>query len=190
MAALIREMEKAGRRDIARLLSKPRRAKAAVNVGRIGKTNSEAVVVAGKVLSMGDIRKPVTVYAWQFSNAARLASLAAKMLLKGEQIKIINAENVIITGNPSAIVKEYKQFKGIGSPQHGPFYPRRPDMLVKRTVRGMLPKTKRGRAALKKLRVHTGNPDSEKGEKIAARQIRSSYVTAGNLAKQLGWTRR
>jgi large subunit ribosomal protein L13 len=121
------------------------------------------------------------------ANLGRLSSTCAKSLLNGEKIKILNSEEVIITGNPVAITKEYLRFKGIGSPQHGPFPPRRPDMIVKRCVRGMLPKTKKGRAALKNLMVYIGNPDGEKGEKVAIRQIKSSYITVGKVAKQLGW---
>ncbi len=117
----------------------------------------------------------------------RLSSTTAKKLLKGEQIKILHAEKVIITGDPTSIVKEYLAFKAIGSPQHGPFNPKRPDLIVRRTIRGMLPKDKKGRAALKMLRVTIGNPDDEKGEQVSLREIRSSYITVGDVAKQLGW---
>ncbi len=117
----------------------------------------------------------------------RLASATAKRLLAGEEVKIVNSEKVIITGNPTQITKHYLRFKAIGSPQHGPFYPRRPDMLVKRTVRGMLPKTKKGRNALKKLRIEISNPDNDKGEQVATKRIKTGYITIGTLARQLGW---
>ena len=117
----------------------------------------------------------------------RLASATAKKLLAGEEIKIVNAEKVIITGNPTGITKEYMRMKSIGSPQHGPFPPSRPDRIVKRTVRGMLPKTQKGRAALKKLIVYAGNPDNDKAEHIATKHIRTDYITIGKVAKQLGW---
>ncbi|MBI4170315.1 MAG: 50S ribosomal protein L13 [Candidatus Aenigmarchaeota archaeon] len=117
----------------------------------------------------------------------RLASSTAKKLLSGQDVKIVHAENVIITGNPTQITKHYLRFKAIGSPQHGPFYPRRPDMIVRRTIRGMLPKTKKGRNALKKLRVEIGNPDNEKGEQAAVKHVKTDYITIGTLAKQLGW---
>ncbi len=117
----------------------------------------------------------------------RLASITAKKLLAGEEIKIINAEHAIITGNPATTKNKYIRMKGIGSPQHGPFPPSRPDMIVKRTVRGMLPKTKKGRDALKKLRVHIGNPDNAKGEHVAVKQIKTRYITVGKIGKQLGW---
>ena len=117
----------------------------------------------------------------------RLASASAKKLLGGEEIKILNAEKIIITGDPTGTTKEYMRMKSIGSPQHGPFPPSRPEMIVKRTVRGMLPKTQKGRTALKKLMVYTGNPDNEKGEQIATKHIRTDYITIGKVGKQLGW---
>ena len=44
-----------------------------MNVTKIGKlaNGSEPVVVPGKVLGSGDIKKPVTVYALSFSKEAR-----------------------------------------------------------------------------------------------------------------------
>ena len=117
----------------------------------------------------------------------RLASATAKKLLSGETIKIINSESVIVTGNPTEIRKKYLRFKQIGSPQHGPFNPKRPDMIVKRCVRGMMPKTQIGRAKLKNLKVYIGNPENEKGEQIAVRQVKTDYITIGNVAKEMGW---
>ena len=118
----------------------------------------------------------------------RLASLTAKKLLLGEEIVIVNAEKVIITGRPTEIRTQYVQRKRIGSPQHGPFFPKSPDMIVRRTVRGMLPKEKKGRAAFKKLRVYTGVPAGmQEGEQLAVKTIRSSFVTIGDVAKTLGW---
>jgi large subunit ribosomal protein L13 len=120
----------------------------------------------------------------------RLASASAKKLLSGEDVKILNAEKVIITGNAHDIVEGYLTLRKIGSPQHGPFTPRRPDMIVKRTIRGMMPKTLKGRNAFKKLRVHNGNPDHEKGEQVAIRDIKVGYITVGKVATQLGWQKK
>ncbi len=71
MLALIKAMRKSGRKDIAKLLSKPRRTKKAINVARIGKAKSDNLIVAGKVLGSGEISTTKTVYAWQFSKEAR-----------------------------------------------------------------------------------------------------------------------
>lgn len=118
----------------------------------------------------------------------RLASITAKKLLAGEDITVVNAEGIIITGSPKTIKAKYLKLRQIGSPQHGPFFPRQPDRLVRRTIRGMLPyKTNKGRAAFKKLRVYAGNPQNMKGESISVKTIRSSYITVGELAKTLGW---
>lgn len=117
----------------------------------------------------------------------RLASTTAKKLLKGEEITIINAEKIILTGRPNDIKQEYLKKRQIGSPQHGPFFPRQPEKIVRRTIRGMLPyKTPKGRAAFKKLRVYTGANGME-GEKIGVKTIHSSYMTVKDVAKILGW---
>jgi large subunit ribosomal protein L18e len=59
--------------DIADRLAKPRRTHAEVNLGRIERyaREGETVVVPGKVLGSGVLRKPVTVAAVDFSNTAR-----------------------------------------------------------------------------------------------------------------------
>ena len=89
----------------------------------------------------------------------RLSSYAAKQMLKGEEVVIINAEKIIITGNKKSTVGKYLNRRRIGSKHHGPFFPKMPDLVVRRSVRGMLPKTKKGRAVFKKLKVHTGLPN-------------------------------
>jgi len=121
----------------------------------------------------------------------RLASLVAKKLLSGEAVNIFNAENIIITGDPKRIVGQYLKETRKGSPQHGPFFPKRPDLIVRRTTRGMLPyKTNKGRDAFKKLRVYVGIPEASKNEKlerIATKDIKTDFITVGRLAKSLGW---
>ena len=118
----------------------------------------------------------------------RLASLSAKKLLSGEEIVIVNAEKVIITGRPTQIRAKYIARRQIGSPQHGPFYPKEPHAIVRRTIRGMMPKEKKGRAAFKKLRVYAGVPHGmQEGESLAVKTITSNFMTVGDLAKTLGW---
>lgn len=74
LQALIKKLKR--NKEYARLakhLAKPRRSKGAVNLIKLDKAakKSDTLVVPGKVLSMGEISKPVNVYAWQFSAAAR-----------------------------------------------------------------------------------------------------------------------
>jgi large subunit ribosomal protein L13 len=126
--------------------------------------------------------------------AGRLAAYTAKQLLKGESIHIINAERAIITGDPVGIEQKYKERRERGSPQHGPFYPKSPDMLLRRMIRGMLPyKQPKGRVAFKKLRVHIGTPEDLKtGEKMlfAEKQkaVECKFMRIGDLSKKIGWS--
>ena len=73
----------------------------------------------------------------------RLASITSKNLLEGEEVVILNAEKIMLTGNKEWAYAKYKQRidrASISNPRDlGPKYPRRPDDIFRRTVRGMLP---------------------------------------------------
>jgi large subunit ribosomal protein L13 len=89
----------------------------------------------------------------------RLASIVAKRLLSGEEINIINAEGAIVSGSPEATLSKYKTMQAKGSKEKGPYFPKRADMILRRTIRGMLPyKKAAGREALSRLRVYVGAP--------------------------------
>lgn len=94
----------------------------------------------------------------------RLASQIAKSLLNGEEIQLINAEQMVICGSPKMITERLqvrRRLQNKGTPEYSPKWPKLPHMLVKRMIRGMLPfKTARGREAHRKLLVYTGNPKS------------------------------
>jgi large subunit ribosomal protein L13 len=121
--------------------------------------------------------------------SGRLATRIAKELLKGENIIVINSEKAIITGNPDAIINRYFVKRERGDPNKGPFYPRQPDKLLKRVIRGMLPyKKEKGGKAFRRLQVFIGNPDNLKGEKIGktVEDIKCKYMTLKGLCKELG----
>jgi large subunit ribosomal protein L13 len=101
----------------------------------------------------------------------RLASTVSKKLLAGEPVTVLNAERIIISGNKEWVYQKYKQRldrASISNPRRmGPKYPRRPDDIFRRTVRGMLPyKQSKGRNAYKGLKVHLGMPPEFKEEEI------------------------
>jgi large subunit ribosomal protein L13 len=77
----------------------------------------------------------------------------------GDNIIIINAEKVVFTGNKLE-QKIYINFSGYpgGKKEEtaGNLIKRRPDALLERTVKGMLPKNRLGRAMAKKLFVYAG----------------------------------
>jgi len=99
----------------------------------------------------------------------RLSSVIAKRLLKGEKIVVVNAEKTIVTGDREMVFKRYKEKYDRGSKEKGPYFPRHPEKIFKRTVRGMLPwKSKRGRDAYRRLRVFMGVPDELKDREFEA----------------------
>ncbi len=118
----------------------------------------------------------------------RLAATVAKKLLNGENVVVINIEKAIITGEPDMIYQKYKHKRERGDRNKGPFYPKQPDRLFQRVVRGMLPyKQKRGMDALRRLKIGMGKAEKE-GAKISKNvsDIRSKYTTVGELSERLG----
>jgi len=124
----------------------------------------------------------------------RMASIIAKRLLQGESVIVLNAEKAAISGKRLQIVKEAKTFLEVGHPRKGPFHQRRPDRIVRRTIRGMLPRKKpKGMQAFKRLKVYLGAPMEFNGKEIqtileaSAEKLKSPYITVGELAKEIGW---
>lgn len=118
----------------------------------------------------------------------RLASTVAKRLLNGENVTVTNIEKAIITGEPDMVYRKYKHKRERGDRNRGPFYPRQPDRLFQRVVRGMLPyKQGRGMDALRRLKIIAGKSDV--GGARAAKgvaDIRSKYTSVGELCERLG----
>jgi large subunit ribosomal protein L13 len=124
----------------------------------------------------------------------RMASKVAKSLLNGNKVIILNAEKAIISGKKKSKVAEAKEFLEVGSPKRGPFHYRRPDRILRKTVKGMLPhRQPKGKSAYKRLRVFLGIPkEFEETQMITlkeakASKLRGPYLTLGELAKEIGW---
>ncbi|RNJ75158.1 MAG: 50S ribosomal protein L13 [Nitrosopumilus sp. H8] len=132
--------------------------------------------------------------------AGRLSSHVAKLLLQGNRVSIINCEKIMLSGTRSNIIKEYRDFLKINSiihPKHGPVHYRRPDTMITKMIRGMLPYGKKpsGVAAHKRLRAYIGSPRELKPlekiqfEKAKIARSASEYTTMGELGSVIGWTR-
>jgi len=132
----------------------------------------------------------------------RLASFVAKRLLEGKRVAVVNAEKAIISGSPETILEKYQKrrsIEGKPKPTKGPVYPRTPDRIFWKTVRGMLPMKKaKGREALRRLRVFVGvPPELRKADMLelpleyTVNNLRpkkqKKEVTVHWLAKSLGW---
>ncbi|MDH3657637.1 MAG: 50S ribosomal protein L13 [Nitrosopumilus sp.] len=131
--------------------------------------------------------------------AGRLSSQVAKLLLKGNRVSLVNCEKIMISGTRENIIKEYREFLEINSiinPKHGPVHYRRPDTMMKKMIRGMLPYEKKasGVEAHKRLRTYIGSPKELKSiekiqiEKIKIKKSASNYTTMGELGRVIGWT--
>jgi large subunit ribosomal protein L13 len=135
----------------------------------------------------------------------RLASVAAKTLLSAardgrqDRVIIINSEKAIVSGNPQSIFEDYLSKYRLNHSRKGPFFPRMPDLILKRTVRGMLPYQKKssGRRAFKALRVEIGCPSHLSGEDLPEghlqgdttsleRPLPERYVRLGEISAVLG----
>jgi large subunit ribosomal protein L13 len=124
----------------------------------------------------------------------RLASNVAKRLLNGEEIKIINAERTIISGRKDTTFERYRRYVARGSREFGPRFPRRPDQIVSRTIRGMIPHTKAtGREAYNRLKVYIGVPPELSKEQASTVEDASimrlstiNYTVLGELSRKLG----
>lgn len=127
----------------------------------------------------------------------RLASVVAKQLLKGEQVFVVNAERTLLLGSPKFTINAYRVRVQRGDPLHGPFFPKIPSLIFRRTVRGMLPRHKpRGRKAFKNLKVFTGIPEELKDKKFIRVKnadgtgLKTKCITLGSLSVALGAKKR
>jgi large subunit ribosomal protein L13 len=78
----------------------------------------------------------------------------------GDHVIVINAERAIYTGNNKADEPIYRHTLypgGLRSTPRGDFLQKRPDELIRRTIKGMLPHNSIGAQTLTKLKVYTGD---------------------------------
>jgi len=118
----------------------------------------------------------------------RLASYVAKESLKGEEISIVNCEQIIITGSKKFIEKNFQEKRErVGSGQKGPKISRTSEKIVKRTIRGMLPNHRegRGKQAFKRIKCYSGIPPEFKAsEKISFKEeSKLKYIKVKNISK-------
>ncbi len=110
----------------------------------------------------------------------RMCTHLAKRLLLGDTLKVVNCENAVISGKRNNVVKDYNETRARGQPTKGVFFPRRPDLFVKRTVRGMLPyKQERGKTALSHLVCFIGVPEEAQAKKFETLEAAASSKLVG-----------
>jgi|TARA_B110000014_G_scaffold249367_1_gene224609 large subunit ribosomal protein L13 len=135
----------------------------------------------------------------------RLASHIASQMLsarKGgsqQMVIILNAEKAIVSGPKKRVFGKYRAKYELNHARKGPFFPRMPDQIFKRTVRGMLPyqKNSSGRNSLRDLRVMIGTPSNLRGDELPdghqwgdtskiERPLPLKFVSLGEISEALG----
>ncbi|TFG09196.1 MAG: 50S ribosomal protein L13 [Promethearchaeota archaeon] len=137
----------------------------------------------------------------------RLCSYIAKKALLGEKIVIVNAKDAIISGSKQNIHENYLKKLNVSTatnPKRGPFWPRRPDTVMRTIIKKMLPRKKlRGKEALKRVHVYIEDiperfkkryqnlipTDIPKTDKTRLSYY-NKYITLENLCLRVGWKKR
>ena len=93
----------------------------------------------------------------------RIGSVAAKELLKGNEVVIFNAEKAVVSGRRETIMAKIitNRQRG-GTSRKGPKVSRLSDRLLKRMIRGMLPwDRQKGKDAFKRLKCYNSGVKAE-----------------------------
>lgn len=126
----------------------------------------------------------------------RLATVAAKQALLGEDVAVLNCEQVVISGKVrNTLDRGMQRRRRKGYPPKSAKPSRLPERMVRRTIRGMLPwKQARGKEAFRRVMCYRGIPAALQGkpgvgiaEASAAKLPTLQFITVGELCRQLGW---
>jgi large subunit ribosomal protein L13 len=92
----------------------------------------------------------------------------------GDFVIVVNAEKVAVTGDK----REHKVYRrhsgypgGLRSRTLGQMLERRPEEVIRLAVKGMLPRTRLGRAQLRKLKVYAGPDHPHEAQKPEPMEI-------------------
>ena len=92
----------------------------------------------------------------------------------GDHVIIINAKNVKVTGNKAKDKMYYKHTGYIGNLKSINFEKlnaERPEEILRKSIKGMLPKNKLGRAMFKKLHIYSDENHVHSAQKPVAKEI-------------------
>ncbi|MEM1610216.1 MAG: 50S ribosomal protein L13 [Sulfolobales archaeon] len=128
----------------------------------------------------------------------RMCTIIAKLLLEGYRVYVVNAEKAVVSGERSRVIEGYKLFLEVRTHRNpykrGIRRPRTPINIIKRTVRGMLPKENtKGFEALRRLKVYVGVPEElSRLPRIRildadVSRLAGKYVYLADIARELGW---
>ncbi|MFQ3308496.1 MAG: large subunit ribosomal protein L13 [Candidatus Nanohaloarchaea archaeon] len=133
----------------------------------------------------------VTVIDGENKILGRLASEVARRVKDGEEVHIVNSEKAVVSGDKKEVLADYKQKFDRGRRDRGPYFQKRPDKILKRTVKNMLPDGPDGRELRSNYRTYLQVPDRfdevqdvdvKEGDDLRNR----NYVTLTEISEHIG----
>ena len=97
----------------------------------------------------------------------------------GDHVIVLNAESIVVTSAKSEqkIYYRHSGFPGgIKAESFESLQARRPEAIIERAVRGMLPKNRLGRAMFRKLRVYAGPDHQQSSQKPQPLELKITRV--------------
>ncbi len=122
----------------------------------------------------------------------RLAAYVAKKAITGSHVDIINIEKAVISGNPKQVIRVWEKRRTMtnhANPEQASKWPRKPDLMFKKILSGMMPFGRRGKEASARVKAYLGGEG--KTTKVT-KQVRDSsklnrgFISLAQLCKALG----
>ena len=95
----------------------------------------------------------------------------------GDFVIVTNCERFVVTGNKANTMQYYRHSRypgGLKSRSLREMLDRFPDRVIFEAVKGMMPKTRLGRAQMKKLRIYAGNEHPHSAQQPKLLELKES----------------
>jgi large subunit ribosomal protein L13 len=92
----------------------------------------------------------------------------------GDHVVVVNAGRIRVTGNKLAQKRYYRHSNypgGLKEESLETLLARKPELVIERAVKGMLPRNRIGRAMLKKLKVYSGTEHPHQAQQPATYEL-------------------
>ncbi|HEX5395954.1 MAG TPA: 50S ribosomal protein L13 [Candidatus Limnocylindria bacterium] len=92
----------------------------------------------------------------------------------GDHVVVLNAAKVKVTGNKLAQKRYYRHSNypgGLKEESLEALMERKPELVIERAVKGMLPRNRLGRAMIKKMKVYSGGEHPHQAQQPTAAEL-------------------
>jgi large subunit ribosomal protein L13 len=105
----------------------------------------------------------------------------------GDHVIVVNAAKVVLTSDKAdkKLVYRHSGYPGgLSSERTSDLLARRPEQVIRRAVRGMLPKGPLGRSMLRKLKIHAGPTHPHAAQRPVALELPSARRKPAAVARE------